>query len=101
MLSTCGSKPEAEAIAGRLIEDGAAACVNIVDKITSVYQWKGKTEKTSETLLIIKTRAALIDRVKGTIAGLSAYDCPEVIVLPVAEGSQEYLNWIDEVTGKT
>ena len=98
VLSTCKTKREAETIAERLVADGAAACVTIVDHVTSIYKWKGKTEKSTEALLIIKTRAALTDRVEGTIKGFSSYECPEVIVLPVIEGSAEYLKWIDDVT---
>lgn len=98
VLSTCANKREAERIAERLVSDGAAACVNIVDKVTSVYRWKGKVEKGAECLLVIKTRADLTDRVEGTIKGFSSYDCPEVIVLPIVSGSAEYLGWIDEST---
>jgi len=98
ILSTCKTRAEAESIATRLVTDGAAACVSIVDKITSIYQWKGKVEKAAEALLIIKTRFALTDRVEGTIRGFSSYECPEVIVLPIVEGSDDYLRWISEVT---
>ena len=98
VITTCANKREAERIAERLVADGAAACVNIVDKITSVYRWKGKVEKAGEYLLLIKTRADLTDRVEGTIKGFSSYDCPEVVVLPVIAGSSDYLAWIDDST---
>ena len=98
VLSTCANKREAERIAGRLISDRSAACVNIIDKITSVYRWKGKIEKDNECLLIVKTRADLVDRVEGTIDGFSSYERPEVIVIPIIDGSEDYLRWIDEST---
>lgn len=98
VLTTCANKREAERIAERLVADGSAACVNIVDKVTSVYRWKGKIEKSAECLLVIKTRADLSDRVEGTIKGFSSYDCPEVVVVPVIGGSEEYLRWIDDST---
>jgi periplasmic divalent cation tolerance protein len=69
-----------------------------VDGITSVYRWKGKIEKGHECLLQIKTRADLTDRVEGTIKGFSSYECPEVIVIPVTGGSEDYLRWIDDST---
>jgi periplasmic divalent cation tolerance protein len=100
VLSTCKTRAEAESIATRLVADGAAACVSIVDKVTSIYQWKGKVEKAAEVLLIIKTRFALADRVQETIRGLSSYECPEVIVLPITDGSKPYLEWIDSVVGR-
>ena len=98
VLSTCKNKTEAQRIAERLVADGAAACVNIVDKITSVYMWKGKVEKDTEALMVIKTRTDLTDRVQATIKGFSTYDCPEAIVLPITDGLPEYLAWISEVT---
>ncbi len=98
VLSTCANRREAERIAERLILDGAAACVNVVEKVTSIYQWKGKLEKSNECLLVIKTRTALADRVQGTIKGFSSYECPEVLVLPVLDGSPDYLAWIDRST---
>ncbi|HEX9750622.1 MAG TPA: divalent-cation tolerance protein CutA [candidate division Zixibacteria bacterium] len=98
VLSTAKSRREADTIARRLIADRAAACVNIVDKITSVYRWKGKVETSSEVLLIIKTRWLLVDQVQGTIKGFSSYECPEVLVLPVIEGSEEYLRWVTAST---
>jgi len=98
VLSTCKTRPEAETIATRLIQDRSAACVNLVDKVTSIYEWKGKIEKAAEVLLIIKTRASLTDRVEGTIRGFSSYECPEVVVLPISEGSADYLKWLGEVT---
>jgi len=98
ILSTCGSWDEAERIAEALVTDGAAACVNIVEKVTSIYRWQGKVEKGTEALLIIKTRAALAGQVEKTIKAMSSYECPEVIVLPIVAGSAEYLRWIDEAT---
>jgi periplasmic divalent cation tolerance protein len=98
VLSTCASKSEAERIAERLVGDGAAACVNIVEKVTSIYRWQGKVHKDTECLLVIKTRFDLTDRVEGTIKGFSSYECPEVIVLPITDGSADYLRWLDEST---
>lgn len=98
VLTTCATKTEAEQIAERLVADGAAACVNIIDKITSVYRWKGKIERASEFLLIIKTRSEMTDRVEGTIKGFSSYECPEVVVIPIIDGSADYLGWIDDAT---
>jgi periplasmic divalent cation tolerance protein len=69
-----------------------------VEKVTSVYRWKEKIEKSRECLLVIKTRNDLTDRVEGTIKGFSSYECPEVVVIPVLSGSADYLGWIDDST---
>ena len=99
VLSTCGSRLEAETIAEHLVSDKTAACVNIVERVTSIYAWEGKIETTEEQLLIIKTRMALVARVEETIKAHSSYDCPEVVVLPVVGGSADYLQWLSEATG--
>lgn len=98
VLTTCGSRAEAETLADRLVQDHTAACVNMVGNVTSVYEWQGRTEKSAEVLLVIKTRTALVGRVEQTIKELSLYDCPEVVVLPVIGGSPEYLAWLTETT---
>lgn len=98
VLSTCAGKAEAERIAERLVADGSAACVNIVDKVTSIYRWEGKVQKDSECLLIIKTKAELSNRVIRTIEGFSSYETPEAVVVPVIDGSPNYLQWIDDST---
>jgi periplasmic divalent cation tolerance protein len=99
VLSTCGSRLEAETIAEHLVGDQTAACVNIIQRVRSIYAWEGKIERTDEELLIIKTRRALVDRVEETIKAHSSYDCPEVVVLPVTGGSEGFLRWINETTG--
>lgn len=101
ILSTCATKAEAETIAARLVSDRVAACVNIMENITSVYEWKGKIEKGAECLMLIKTRAALAAQVERIIKELSTYDCPEIVALPIEHGSAEYLNWIKDVTSKS
>ena len=98
VLSTCANREEAEAIATRLVTDGAAACVNLIDKVTSIFQWKGKIERASEVLLVIKTRFEATGKVEELIRAMSSYDCPEVVVLPITGGSEAYLRWISEST---
>ncbi|MFH1453889.1 MAG: divalent-cation tolerance protein CutA [Armatimonadota bacterium] len=96
VLITVSSAEEAEKIANILLNEKLAACVNMVDKIKSMYWWEGKIDTSTETLMIIKTRKnkinELIDRVKSE----HSYTVPEIISLPVLEGNRDYLNWIDE-----
>ena len=58
---TAGSAAEAETIAGALVAEGLAACVNILPEVSSIYQWKGKTEKDTEVKMVIKTTAGCIE----------------------------------------
>jgi len=96
VLTTAGSKTEAQQIARVLVERRLAACVNISSLLESVYRWKGKVETAKEYLLIIKTTADAFDGVRDAVRELHSYDLPECIVLPVEGGSDDYLAWIGE-----
>jgi periplasmic divalent cation tolerance protein len=73
--------------------------VNSVGPIESTYRWQGKVETASEYLLVIKTTADAVERVRETIQSLHSYEVPEIIVLNVEGGSGAYLNWIAESVG--
>ena len=96
VLSTTGSKEEAQRIARALVERRLAACVNIVGPIESVYRWKGAVESAEEFLCVVKTTAAAADRVRAAIQELHSYEVAEVVVILIEGGSNEYLSWIAE-----
>ena len=97
VFSTCTNATEAEKIAEDLLTNRVAACVNIVP-VTSFYWWKGKIEKGSECLLIIKTRAQLFGKLQRRISALNSYEVPEIVSVKVDDGSESYLKWINEET---
>jgi periplasmic divalent cation tolerance protein len=94
ILCTCGSKDEAQRLASKLIEERLAACVNILPALQSLYRWQDKIEEATEILLLIKTRAERFALVRERITELHSYDTPEIIALPIWDGSEKYLNWI-------
>lgn len=96
VLVTAGSLREAKTIARRLVESRLAACVNIGQPVQSIYRWKGKIAESRELLLLIKTRRNLFAEVRDAILKRHSYTTPEVICLPVLDGSTPYLQWIDE-----
>ena len=93
-LSTCASADEAERLARSLVEKRLAACVNIVPGIRSIYRWKDVIENEEEILLIIKTNRSLVREVHAEIQRLHSYEVPELIALPVVDGSEPYLAWM-------
>ena len=96
VLTTCANADEADAIAGALVEQRLAACVNRVDGIVSTYTWESRVHRDKETLLLIKTTEARFDDLQRAIARLSGYDVPEVVAVPLSKGSKAYLDWLAE-----
>lgn len=96
---TASGEDEAAKIAKSLVEARLAGCVNIIKNIRSVYRWEGKIEDETEVLMIAKTQKKLLDPIIKKVKELHSYSVPEIIAMPVAEGSEDYLKWLQEVTG--
>jgi len=95
---TCGSEEEALKIANALVEAHLAACVNLIAPIRSIYRWEGEIWDEKEWLLIIKTQKQRFEALEKRVRSLHSYSVPEIISLPITEGSSAYLNWIKENT---
>ena len=95
---TCPDIETARRIARALVEHFEAACVNIVPGMESVYRWQGKIEIDSELLLLIKTRAEQVPALQARVTALHPDDVPEMVAVPIIEGSAAYLDWLDEQT---
>ncbi len=93
---TCGSEEEALRIARSLVEERIAACVNLVSPIRSIYRWEGKICDEREWLLIIKTHRDKFKDLEEKVKSLHSYSTPEVLALPILEGSAHYLKWLGE-----
>ena len=93
--TTTETKEQAEKIAQYLVEQKLAACVQITGPIESTYRWEEKVETANEWLCLIKTRGNLFDKVEAAIKRMHSYETPEIIAVPIAKGSKEYLNWLD------
>ena len=96
VLSMCESEEEAERIARHMVDKRLAACVNIVGGIRSVYRWKGAVEVAPELLLVIKTSRELLPEVRSALDRVHSYELPECIALPIVDGSERYLDWMDQ-----
>jgi periplasmic divalent cation tolerance protein len=98
---TAPTEDEAAKISKALVEARLAGCVNIIKNIRSIYSWQGKIEDEKEVLMIVKTQKPLFDSLMKKVKELHSYKVPEIIALPIVDGSVEYLKWLREVTGET
>jgi len=96
VLITASSMEEGEKIAGVLVEEGLAACCNIISGIRSVFKWKGEVCKENEALLIVKSKASVFKKLEERVKKLHSYEVPEIIAISIKDGLQAYLNWMDE-----
>jgi uncharacterized protein involved in tolerance to divalent cations len=94
VFSSAGSQIEASKIAETLIESKLAACVSILPGVTSHYCWDKKKESSYEVLMIIKALKKNFESLKSTIKDLHSFETPEILMLPVIGGSEDYLNWM-------
>jgi periplasmic divalent cation tolerance protein len=96
LLTTAGSREQAQRLAHELVSRRLAACVNVVGPITSVYRWKGEVESADEFLLLIKTTAAEFAAIRDALLELHTYELPELLQITIENGLAEYLDWIGE-----
>jgi len=95
---TTGSESEAEKIGHTLVEEKLVACSNIISPIRSIYSWQGKICDDKEALMMLKTKKELFKQIIKRVEELHSYDVPEIIAIPIIDGSSKYLSWINEET---
>lgn len=93
---TAPDEKVAEDLVRALIEEGVAACGNIVPGLVSVYRWRGRIERDAEVLIVLKTTAEAVPALLERAPALHPYEVPEVLVLPVEAGHGPYLDWVSE-----
>ncbi len=86
---------EAKSCAKELVKQNLAGCVNVIKEVTSFYQWDGELKEDSECLLVIKTTRVNYENVELFLKANHSYDVPEIIAVPITQGSEAYLNWLD------
>ena len=96
ILVTAANRRECLSIAKHLIEARLAACVNITPGIESVYRWEGKLNRAKEYLMLIKSTRELFAEIKREISRIHSYHTPEIICLPIIDGSRNYLQWVGD-----
>jgi periplasmic divalent cation tolerance protein len=96
VLTTAGSREEANRIAEALVERRLAACVNVLPGVRSIYRWQGSVHRDDEWLLVSKTRRDAYEALAAAIRELHSYDTPEIVALDVDRGDPKYLAWLAE-----
>lgn len=96
VFSTCPDRDTARRIAAALVRARVAACVNIVDGVTSLYQWQGQLHEDAECVLLIKTRREHFAALQAQVLALHPYELPELVAVPLDAGLPGYLKWIDD-----
>jgi periplasmic divalent cation tolerance protein len=95
---TAESGEEAAHISRILLESRKAACINIIEGVNSMYRWQGRIDSAKESLLVIKTRASLMEEIIQVVKEIHTNEVPEIIALPVIGGSRDYLDWVGKET---
>lgn len=101
VLTNLPDAASAEQLAGELLAQRLAACVNILAPVRSLYRWQGKIETAAEVPLLIKTVAARYDALEAAIKARHPYEVPEIIALPISAGLPAYLAWVAAETEAT
>jgi periplasmic divalent cation tolerance protein len=99
VLTTCSSEEEARRVALRLVEARLAACAAVTPGVTSFYHWKGSLEESREWSLTLKTSRDRFDALVRELQRIHSYEVPEIVALPILDGSHAYLEWIDRELG--
>jgi periplasmic divalent cation tolerance protein len=93
-MVTAASRRECRKISRHLVEEKLAACVNITQAIESIYRWEGKLADEKEFVMLIKSTRELFPEIKAAISKLHSYHTPEIVCLPIIDGSRNYLQWV-------
>ena len=99
ILTAVPDEGKGREMARALVEARLAACVKTAAACASIYRWEGRIVEDREWVLTVVTRRSLYARVEAAIKAIHPYEVPEIISLPILDGSPEYLKWIEDQTG--
>jgi periplasmic divalent cation tolerance protein len=93
---TCKNTKEAKTIAATLLNEKLIACGNIIPKIDSIFKWKDKIVKSSESILLVKTSKSKMKKIISLICKINSYENPCVVFLDLQNGNKNFMNWINQ-----
>ena len=94
VIVTAANREEAMKIVRSLLEERLIACANIVGPVSSIFWWEGKMEEAIEFLVFMKSHEKRFERLSEKVREIHSYEVPEIIALPIIEGSPPYLDWL-------
>ncbi|MFH1665569.1 MAG: divalent-cation tolerance protein CutA [Candidatus Omnitrophota bacterium] len=97
---TASNREEAGRIGKEIVSRRLAACANIFDGVTSFYRWGGKEQHDTESVLILKTREALLPELEKAVKDIHSYSCPCIVTIPVLRANDDYAKWVLDETQK-
>lgn len=100
VLITAANPVEAGRLAELLVESRLAACVQIQTGVMSLYRYEGKIERAEEVIMLVKTTAAQFPQLELSVRANHSYETPEIVALPIIQGSAEYIQWLGENVGE-
>ena len=92
---TASDVEEAKKIAKTLLKEKIVACANIISQMESIYCWEGDLEEDVESILLLKTRCELVDKVIDRVIEIHSYQTPCALEIQIKKGSKDYLNWLE------
>jgi periplasmic divalent cation tolerance protein len=96
--TTVSAETDWLALASTLVEERLAACVNVLPEMESIYRWQEGVERDCERQVLIKTAADRVPDLRARLLALHSYELPEFLVLPITDGSDDYLAWVRQST---
>ncbi|MDR3233649.1 MAG: divalent-cation tolerance protein CutA [Planctomycetaceae bacterium] len=96
---TFPSDESAHKTAAKLVAEKLAACAQVCGTVCSYYTWQGRNEKSTETLLLAKTKLPLFDKLVEFVRCGHPYECPQIVALPIVVCNNDYARWLDEQLG--
>jgi periplasmic divalent cation tolerance protein len=99
VFSTHDDLLHAQELAKLLVERRAAACVNLVPNVMSVFQWEDAIQMEGEILLIIKTTDEKLPELHALLEEQHTYSVPEMVAMDASVLHQPYLDWLRDCLG--
>lgn len=98
IYTTFGSLEDAERCGRALVERRLAACVNILPRMVSIYEWQGELDRDEEVVMLVKTRGSMAETTRAALAEVHPYDTPAILTIPTAHVNEAYRDWLLEQT---